>query len=62
MVCAYWSPPHDTLATIAVREFPLSPSFRSLVSLELRKGTYTPCPAFFFPSALMQLAARGGSG
>lgn len=29
----YWSAPQETVATITVREFPLNPSFNSLVSL-----------------------------
>jgi hypothetical protein len=29
----YWSAPEQTVATITVREFPLRPSFRSLVNL-----------------------------
>ena len=42
MVCAYWSPPQLTLATIAVREFPESPSFSRRVNFEFLNGTYTP--------------------
>ena len=38
-VCAYWSPPHDTFATIAVREFPLRACLSKRVSFELRNGT-----------------------
>ena len=68
-VCAYWSPPHDTFATIAVREFPLRACLSKRVSFELRNGTYTfefeaSLPllrdVLFFPSALMH-SARANS-
>ena len=58
MVCAYWSPPQLTLATIAVREFPESPSFSRRGQLRVSKRHVHTLTAVFLTKRVDAIGER----